>query len=69
MSLIFEEKIYVIRGAVFEAYKKMCWEFLNAANLKLGRLINFVSHPKIQVDRFEANSSVLSVSSVLVNRI
>lgn len=122
MSLIFEEKTYAIRGAVFDVYKEMgcgfleavyqeclekelskrgipfvaqqelklmyrgeplqqiykpdliCYDqiilelkavkaiapehkaqvinYLKATNLKLGLLINFGSHPKVQIERF-----------------
>lgn len=50
--MIFEEEIYVIRGAVFEVYKEMGCGGLTAANLNLGLLINFTIHSKLQVEDF-----------------
>ncbi len=57
-QLLFEEETFAIRCAVFEVYREMgsgfleqVLNYLKTTNLKLGLLVNFGSHPKVQIER------------------
>ncbi|HKL81734.1 MAG TPA: GxxExxY protein [Desulfobacter sp.] len=55
MSLICYNKIILELKAVKDIaseHKAQVINYLKATNLKLGLLINFGSHPKVQIERF-----------------